>query len=93
MNAMYESEYLQLGLKIAYYRKLRGLTQEQLATRLGISAQSVSKWENTVTMPDISLLPALAEELGVTIDELFDMTAELKLQRALNRISVGSKKF
>lgn len=34
MNPIYESEYLQLGLKIAYYRKLRGLTQEQLAEKI-----------------------------------------------------------
>ena len=42
MKTVYETEYLQLGLKIAYYRKLRGLTQEQLAERLGVSNKTIS---------------------------------------------------
>ena len=62
---------MELGKKIKQLRYRSGLTQEQLAEHLGISPQSVSKWETAVTMPDISLLPALAEELGVSIDELF----------------------
>ena len=79
---------MDIGNKIKNLRNKAGLTQEQLAARLGISAQSVSKWENAVTMPDITLLPTLAGELGVTIDELFDLTAEQKLhriERALER--------
>ena len=72
---------MEIGNKIKNLRTKAGLTQEQLAARLGISAQSVSKWENAVTMPDITLLPMLAGELGVTIDELFDLTADQKLRR------------
>ena len=72
---------MDIGNKIKNLRNKAGLTQEQLAGSLGISAQSVSKWENAVTMPDIALLPMLAGELGVTIDELFDLTAEQKLHR------------
>ena len=72
---------MEIGNKIKNLRTKAGLTQEQLAARLGISAQSVSKWENAVTMPDITLLPVLAGELGVTIDELFDLTADQKLHR------------
>ena len=48
-------------------RKSTGLTQEQLATKLGVSAQSVSKWENEISMPDISLLPDIAEAFGISI--------------------------
>ena len=59
-----------IGSRIARLRKEKGLTQEGLAEKLGISSQAVSKWENDSSCPDISLLPALADILGVTIDEL-----------------------
>ena len=72
---------MDLGQKIKHLRYKSGLTQEQLASKLGISAQSVSKWETSVTMPDITLLPLLAGEFGVSIDELFDLTIEHKLHR------------
>ena len=45
-----------LGLKIAYYRKLNGLTQEELAEKVGVSTQAVSKWEQQLSCPDIMLL-------------------------------------
>lgn len=57
---------------IAYYRKLCGYTQEQLAERLGVTGQAVSKWENAVSNPDISVLPDLAKTLGVDINALFE---------------------
>lgn len=79
---------MEIGAKIKQLRFKAGLTQEQLASRLGISAQSISKWETFVTMPDISLLPLLSEEFGVTIDELFDLTAEQKLSRIEKRIEL-----
>lgn len=59
-----------LGQRIASLRKQRGLTQEEVAGRLGVSAQAVSKWENDQTCPDISLLPALSDLLAVTTDAL-----------------------
>lgn len=77
---------MELGVKIKQLRHKTGITQEQLATQLGISAQSVSKWETSVAMPDITLLPLLAETFGVSIDELFDLTKEQKLRRIENRI-------
>ena len=79
---------MEIGNKIKQLRYKMRLTQEQLAEKLGISAQSVSKWENAVTMPDISLLPALASELGVTLDELFDLSVEQKMQRIERRLDV-----
>jgi len=77
-----------IGNKIKLLRQKAGVTQEQLGERLGISAQSISKWETGVTMPDITLLPLLSGELGVTIDELFDLTTDQKLQRIEKRIDV-----
>ncbi len=79
---------MEIGNKIKQLRYKAGLTQEQLAERLGISAQSVSKWETATTMPDIMLLPALATELGVTIDELFDLTVNQKMSRIENRLDI-----
>ena len=52
-------------------RLQKGLSQERLGELLGVSAQAVSKWEQNITSPDISLLPLLADCLGVTIDSLF----------------------
>ena len=62
--------YGTLGDRIKYHRKRLGMTQEQLAERMGVSAQAVSKWENNLSCPDISVLPDLAEVFGVSVDEL-----------------------
>lgn len=51
-------------------RKARGMTQEELAARLSISRQAVSKWETGESLPDLYKLAALADELGVSTDEL-----------------------
>ena len=59
-----------IGSRISKYRKEKGMTQEELASRLGVSSQAVSKWENDLSCPDISLLPALCQALGVTSDEM-----------------------
>ena len=59
------------GRMIAEKRKLAGLTQEALAKKLGISPQAVSKWENGIGYPDVTLFPPLSEALGVPIDTLF----------------------
>ena len=64
-----------MGSIIARKRKEMGLTQEQLATALGISFQAVSKWENEISNPDIYTLPLLADLFGISIDELFDRPA------------------
>ena len=61
---------LRLAENIARFRKSRGYTQEELAKRLSISSQAVSKWENAQSLPDISLLPALAGLLETDIDTL-----------------------
>ena len=63
-----------INQNIAYYRKLCGYTQEQLAERLGVTGQSVSKWENEISNPDISVLPDLAKAFGIDINTLFEET-------------------
>ena len=61
---------LTLGRRIANLRKEKNLKQDELAEMLGVSPQAVSKWENDLTCPDISLLPKLAQILSVSVDEL-----------------------
>lgn len=56
---------------IAKYRKEKKMTQDDLAERIGVSPQAVSKWENGVSCPDIAYLPEIAEVLGVDINALF----------------------
>ena len=79
---------MELGKKIRQLRFKAGLTQEQLADKLGIAAQSVSKWENAVAMPDITTLPLLAEVFGVSIDDLFDLSTEQRFNRIENRMDI-----
>lgn len=59
-----------LGQRLQKFRKRANLTQEDVATKLNITPQAVSKWENDVSAPDISLLSELADTYGVTVDEL-----------------------
>ena len=64
-------ESLKLYDTISFYRKKQGLTQEELAKKLGVTNQSVSKWESAQCCPDIGLIPALADVFEISIDELF----------------------
>lgn len=82
---------MDIGAKIKQLRYKAGMTQEQLAERLGVTAQSVSKWENAASMPDVMLLPAIAGEFGVTVDELFDLSAEQRFDRIERRMEVESE--
>ena len=59
-----------LGEKIQYYRKKNKLSQEELAARVGVSRQAVSKWELSDALPEVDKLAALAKAFGVTADEL-----------------------
>lgn len=60
-----------IGTKIRSLRKNKNMTQWQLAQALGVTAQTVSKWEHDLCVPDISLLPIIARYFGITMDELF----------------------
>ncbi len=61
---------MDIGNQILFLRKNKGVTQEQLAQKLGITNQAVSKWESGQSMPDIQLLPEIAEFFNVSINEL-----------------------
>lgn len=59
-----------LGALIAQTRKEKGMTQLELAEKLGVTDKAVSKWERDLACPDIQSLPTLAEVLGLSLDEL-----------------------
>lgn len=69
-----------INLKIAELRKQRQIGQQELAEALGVTYQSVSKWETGITMPDITLLPAIAEYFKVSVDELLGLKPLRKQQ-------------
>lgn len=62
-----------IDLKIAQLRRRKGMTQQELGERLGVTCQSVSKWENRLTMPDIALLPELSRLFEVSVDEILGL--------------------
>ena len=69
-----------LGTKITENRKLKKMTQEELANILNVSAQAVSKWENDLSIPDLPILIELADLFNVTLDELIrQQTPEVKI--------------
>ncbi len=73
---------LNIGENIRRLRRNADITQEELAERMGVSYQSVSRWETGTTYPDMELLPSLAELFSVTVDELLGMSDEKKEQLA-----------
>lgn len=81
---------LKLGENIRTLRLQHKLTQEQLADRLGVSYQSVSRWENGVTYPDIEYLPAIAQHFSVTTDYLLgqdEIEKKKKIRKQIESIS------
>lgn len=75
-----------LGDQIKTLRIRRGLTQEALAQHFGISAQAVSKWERGTASPDIELLPQISTFFGVTMDELFALSDDTRMERIQNML-------
>jgi len=65
-------DQIMIGKFIAACRKEKKMTQAQLAEKLGISDRAVSKWETGKCMPDASLMPELCEQLGISINDLFN---------------------
>ena len=60
-----------ISKKLKFYRLQNSITQQQLADMLGITSQSISKWEREECCPDIALLPVLADTIGCKVDEFF----------------------
>ena len=77
---------MEIGNQIKQLRQRRGITQEALAQQFGLTAQAVSKWECGSAAPDIELLPSLSAFFGVTIDELFALSDDTRMERIQNMI-------
>ena len=74
------------GNMVAALRKEKGMTQLELAEKMGVTDKAVSKWERDLSFPDVSSIPKLAEILGVTVDELMQVKAESKEEPLKKRI-------
>lgn len=78
------------GEMVRTLRSEKGLTQLELAQRMGVTDKAVSKWERDLSIPDVGSLPKLAEELGVSVDEL--LQAKTAAQEAAAEDSATRKK-
>ena len=77
---------MEIGNQIKALRQRRGVTQEALAQHLGVTAQAVSKWERGAATPDIGMLPSISAYFGVTIDELFALSDDTRMERIQNML-------
>ena len=75
------------GAMIAAMRKEQGMTQLELAEKMGVTDKAVSKWERDLSFPDVDSIPRLAEIFDVTVDELMQVKSDSKENRKVNRIS------
>ena len=82
---------LNIGNQIKRLRRERDITQEEFASVLGVSYQSVSRWENNTCYPDIELLPTIADFFGISIDRLMGVDEQLRIaqQAYVCTVSVG----
>lgn len=77
---------MEIGNNIKNLRLRRGITQEAMAQHFGITAQAVSKWERGAATPDIGMLPDISAYFGVTIDELFSLSDDTRMERIFNML-------
>ena len=72
MNAKHKDKYIMLGLNIAYYRKLNGFTQEQLADKLNLDRTTISKIELAVCGVSLDVIFDIANVLEISVEKLFE---------------------
>ncbi len=77
---------MEIGKQIKTMRQKRGITQEAMSQHFGITPQAISKWERGVATPDISILPDISAYFGVTIDELFAISDDTRMERIQNML-------
>ena len=75
-----------LGMMISSLRKEKGMTQLELAEKMGVTDKAVSKWERDLSFPDINSIPKLAETLDVSVDDLMQVKAESKENMSKNKV-------
>lgn len=84
---------MQIGDVIKKYRKEKGITQEEMARRLGVTAPAVSKWENGTTVPDIMLLGPIARLFEISVDTLLSFNEELSPKEIADLVQTLDKRF
>ena len=84
---------MNIGGVIRTNRKKLGLTQEQMAVRLGVTAPAVNKWERGASLPDIALLGPIARLLGVSLEELLSFREELTEEELADLIGQADRRF
>ena len=77
---------MEIGNQIKALRQRRGITQEAMAQHFGLTPQAISKWERGVATPDIALLPDISAYFGVSIDELFALSDDTRMERIQNML-------
>ena len=77
---------MEIGKRIKEMRQKRGITQDAMAQHFGLTPQAISKWERGVATPDIALLPDISAYFGVTIDELFSLSDDTRMERIQNML-------
>lgn len=75
------------GTMVAALRKQRGMTQLELAEKMGVTDKAVSKWERDLSFPDVNSIPKLAEVLDVSVDELMQVKANAKENSSNSKIT------
>ena len=75
-----------LGMMISSLRKEKGMTQLELAEKMGVTDKAVSKWERDLSFPDINSIPKLAEVFEISVDELMQVKTETKENMSKNKI-------
>ena len=93
-------DIIKIGKFIAENRKKKGMTQEQLAEKLGVTSKTISRWENGNYMPDISLLKPISKELDISLNDLLsgekvnnEQYQEKLEENILNTIDYTNKKI
>ena len=84
---------MSLGNSLYKSRKKKGLSQEEVAEKLGVSRQTISKWETEETVPDIYQAKKLAKIYGLSLDELIDVDLDEKKEAKINWTNAWSKKY
>lgn len=83
------NDYMEgFAMRLTQLRKKKGYTQAQLADKIGVSNKSVSRWETGDGYPDVSVLPALADALSVSIDALLNEKERQSIPKQMNQTSM-----
>lgn len=75
-----------LGMMISSLRKEKGMTQLELAEKMGVTDKAVSKWERDLSFPDIKSIPKLAETFDISVDDLMQVKTESKENMSKNKV-------